>query len=156
VASVGVERHRLGDNRDDEREPEHRALVCRPSDAPIVVGEQREQLGGRAAGERRADPLDEPRIADALEGGREPLLEEILALREGGGIERVLGHVTRECNIGPKCHRMTRWLLVALGDRAAPLPSPPPPQQSLAMRPRLWSLMVFALAAVPVHAQTAG
>jgi len=105
----------LRDDGYDERKAEHGALVRCSSHATVVVGEQREQLGGRAARERMADSLDESRVADALEGGGEASLELVLALREGAGVERVLGHVTRQCNITPRCHRNDTMAFCCIG-----------------------------------------
>jgi len=62
-------------------------------DAPIVFREEREELDGRAASQRGSAPFDEARVANSLDGGRETPLENVLSLREGGGVERVLGHV---------------------------------------------------------------
>jgi hypothetical protein len=78
--------------------------VGRSGDATVVIGKQREQLGGRTTGERSSNKLDESPIADTLESGGQAALELVLALREGGGIEGVLGHVTDQCNVGPECH----------------------------------------------------
>ena len=76
----------------------------------IVIGEQRKQLDRRADAQRRPQPIDEPRVAEALHGDREPPLEELLALCQGGGIEGARVHVL-QCMKGPDCH----WLL---GDSA--------------------------------------
>jgi hypothetical protein len=67
--------------------------VSSSGDATVVVREEREELDGRAASERGPAPIDEARISDPLDGGRETPLEKILSLREGGGVERVLSHV---------------------------------------------------------------
>jgi hypothetical protein len=85
--------------------------VCRSGDAPIVVREKGEEIGGSAASEWSADALDESRIAYALERGHQTPLELVLALAEGCRIERVLGHVTEQCNKGPSCHRIDTMAL---------------------------------------------
>jgi len=62
-------------------------------DATIVVREEREEFDGRAASQWCSAAVDEARVADSIDGSRETPLEKILSLREGRGVERVLGHV---------------------------------------------------------------